>query len=170
MFQKSSCTSLSVRVIQREFTFQKGSVNSVYDRTRCLCQKQTTHNHLLHRKFNRHRKVRKVTTMNLRVAKKEIFQKRINGKKNCCYRQLLLAEMILLSSEHLCKRGGMYNTEIFFQILLVGMGFEHWEVGFRKKNRLGNGTGTSPTGPSLQLTSVGLNGNHKTSLFMQHFA
>ena len=29
MFQKSSCTSLSVRVIQREFTFQKGSVNSV---------------------------------------------------------------------------------------------------------------------------------------------
>ena len=29
MFQKSSCTSLSVRVIQREVTFQKGSVNIV---------------------------------------------------------------------------------------------------------------------------------------------
>ena len=29
MFQKSSCTSLSVRVVQREFTIQKGSVNSV---------------------------------------------------------------------------------------------------------------------------------------------
>ena len=29
MFQKSSCTSLSVRVIQREVTFQKGSVNTV---------------------------------------------------------------------------------------------------------------------------------------------
>ena len=27
MFQKSSCTSLSVRVIQREVTFQKGSIN-----------------------------------------------------------------------------------------------------------------------------------------------
>ena len=37
----------------------------------------------------------------------------------------------------------------FFQILLVGMGFEHWEVGFRKKNGLGNGTGTPPSGPSL---------------------
>ena len=29
MFQKSSCTSLSVRVIQREVTFQKGSINIV---------------------------------------------------------------------------------------------------------------------------------------------
>ena len=29
MFQKSLCTSLSVRVIQREVTFQKGSVNIV---------------------------------------------------------------------------------------------------------------------------------------------
>ena len=29
MFQKSSCISLSVRVIQREVTFQKGSVNIV---------------------------------------------------------------------------------------------------------------------------------------------
>ena len=29
MFQKSSCTSLSVRVIQRAVTFQKGSVNIV---------------------------------------------------------------------------------------------------------------------------------------------
>ena len=27
----------------------------------------------------------------------------------------------------------MYNTGIFCQILLAGMGFEHWKVGFRKK-------------------------------------
>ena len=75
MFQKSSCTSLSVRVIQREVTFQKGSVNiALRQNSRSLPK---TYNHLLHRKFNRHSKVRKVTTMNLRVTKKEIFQKRI---------------------------------------------------------------------------------------------
>ena len=38
----------------------------------------------------------------------------------------------------------MYNTGIFSKI-----GFEHSEVGFRKKNGLGNGTGTSPSGPSM---------------------
>ena len=38
----------------------------------------------------------------------------------------------------------MYNTGIFSKI-----GFEHWEVGFRKKNGLGNGPGTPPSGPSM---------------------
>ena len=52
-------------------------VNSFYDRTRRLCQKQTTHSRLLHRKFNRHRKVRKIILINLRVTKKEICQKHI---------------------------------------------------------------------------------------------
>ena len=27
----------------------------------------------------------------------------------------------------------MYSTEIFFRILLVGIGFDQWEVGFRRK-------------------------------------
>ena len=38
----------------------------------------------------------------------------------------------------------MYNTGIFSKI-----GFEHWEVGFRKKNGLGNGPGSPPSGPSM---------------------
>ena len=49
----------------------------------------------------------------------------------------------------------MYNTGIFFQILLVGMGFEHWEVRFRKKNGLGNGTGTAPATPgTVTVTAI----------------
>ena len=38
----------------------------------------------------------------------------------------------------------MYNTGIFSKI-----GFEHWEVGFRKKNGLGNGPGSPSSGPSM---------------------
>ena len=31
------------------------------------------------------------------------------------------------------------------------MGFEHWEVGFQKKNGLANGTGTPPSGPPFNV-------------------
>ena len=67
----------NVRKLSMLHLFLVKIVNSFYDRTRRLCQKQTTHSHLLHRKFNRHRKARKVTLMNLGVTKKEIYQKYI---------------------------------------------------------------------------------------------
>ena len=38
--------------------------------------------------------------------------------------------------------------------LLVGMGFEYWEVEFRKKYGLGNGIGTFPSGPSFSRAEL----------------
>ena len=72
MFQKSSYTSLSEwsdstwsHISERFCKYRFTAELAVF------AKKQTTHKHLLHCKFNRHRKVRKVTTMNLRVTKKE---------------------------------------------------------------------------------------------------